>query len=112
MTKEQMVEKTKVIVNAPSCFAGLKEAGNNWMNAIGKSDENEKFDKYIDVLKDCVTPIDGCIAFSESDMCKGMFGEEGAKAMHDQSVKAKESGVKYCICDACTLGGEILDSLK
>lgn len=112
MTKEQIIENTKKIVAARSCYASLKEAGNNWLDAVGKSDENEKFDKYIAELKECVTPIDGCIAFSESDMCKNMFGEEGAKAMHDNSVKAKENGAKYCICDACTLGGEILDSIK
>ena len=112
MNREQIVEKTKKIISAPSCYAGLKDAANAWMEAIGKADENEKFDKYVEALKDCVTPIDGCIAFSESDICKNMFGEEGAKAMYDKSVKAKENGVKYCICDACTLGGEILDSLK
>ena len=112
MTKEQILENTKKIVTAPSCWAGLKDAGNAWMDSIGKADENAKFDAYIAMLKECVTPIDGCIAFSTSDVCKNMFGEEGAKAMHDNSVKAKESGAKYCICDACTLGGEILDSLN
>ena len=112
MNKDQILEKTKKIVEAKSCYADLKTAATAWMDSIGKADENEKFDKYIEMLKACVTPIDGCIAFSETDMAKQIFGEEGAKAVHDNSIKAKENGAKYCICDACTAGGEILDSLK
>ena len=112
MTKEQMLEKTKIIVNAPSCYAELKTAGNDWINSIGKNDENEKYDKYIAMLKDCVSSIDDCLAFSETDMCKQIYGEEGAKQLHENSIKSKEAGVKYCLCDACKNGGEILDSLK
>lgn len=112
MTKDQILEKTKAIVNAPSCYATLKEAGNEWMNAIGKVDENEKFDKYVAQLKDCVSSIDACLAFSETDFCKQIYGEEGAKELHENSLKSKAAGVKYCLCPACTNGGEILDSLK
>ena len=86
MTKDQILEKTKAIVNAPSCYATLKEAGNEWMNAIGKADENEKFDKYVAQLKDCVSSIDDCLAFSETDFCKQIYGEEGAKELHENSI--------------------------
>lgn len=112
MTKEQILENTKKIVAAQSCYPGLKDVANAWMDSIGKSDENEKFDAYIAALKECVSSIDACIAFSETDFCKQIYGEEGAKNLHENSLKSKDAGVKYCLCDACTAGGEILDSLQ
>ena len=46
-------------------------------------------------------PVDGLIAFAESDMGAQIFGAETAKnvAAHGRDLKA--SGAKYCDCEAC-----------
>ena len=39
-----------------------------------------------------------------------IFGAEQAKMMTKIAKEKKAAGGKYCICPACTAGGEILDS--
>lgn len=42
MTKENLIEKAKAMISAPSCCAKLKEVGKAWIDSVGKSDEKEK----------------------------------------------------------------------
>ncbi len=110
MNKELVLEKTKELIAAPSCYGELKELANNWINAIGKADENEKFDKYIEYLKGSVSPIDACISFLESDMGKQIYGdksEETIKYAKDQKAKGEDT----CICGACQAGKVILQNI-
>ena len=53
-------------------------------------------------------PIDGLIAFAESDMGAKIFGAEMAKnvAAHGKEIKA--AGAKYCDCPACAACEAIL----
>jgi hypothetical protein len=50
------------------------------------------------------------IPFFESEAAVKIFGEEQAKMMTKIAKEKKAAGGKYCICPACTAGGEILDS--
>ena len=64
--------------------------------------------KYITELEADIMPIDGLIAFANSEMGVKVFGEEMAKNVlaHAQDIKAK--GAKYCDCPACKAVADIL----
>lgn len=111
MKKEALIEKVKTIIAAPSCCPEAKAACQAYLDAAGTDGEKAAQDRMIAELKEDVTSIDGLIALTGSDMGKQFFGEARAKMMNEAAVKAKETGVKYCICDACTAGGAILDAL-
>ena len=103
MTKETLAfvtEKTKELTAAHSCCAELKESANNWLAEATKA--------YVAELEADIMPIDGLIAFAESDMGAKIFGAEMAKnvAAHGKEIKA--AGAKYCDCPACAACEAIL----
>ena len=55
---DAMIEKVKALVNAPSCCAEAKEAGNNWLEAVNteKRDEAADFFQHIAAEK-----VGGCL---------------------------------------------------
>ena len=107
MDKNLIIEKTKELVAAQSCYGELKDLANNWLNSIGSSDENEKFDKYIEYLKGSVSSIDDCINFLKSDFGKQIYGDYRDTALK-QAEDVKASGGKVCTCPACQAGNVIL----
>ena len=110
MSKEEVIKKVHELIAAPSCCAEAKEAGNNFIKALGTQGEHDAAQALINELSEDVTSVDGLIAFAESDNGKAFFGEEKAKNLADAAHKAKDAGSKYCICAACTAGGAILDN--
>lgn len=111
MTKETLAfvtEKTKELTAAHSCCAELKEAANNWLAAAGTDKEAEATKAYVAELEADIMPIDGLIAFAESDMGAKVFGADMAKnvAAHGKDIKA--AGAKYCDCPACAACEAIL----
>ena len=107
MRKGDMIEIAKKMIAAPSCYSGLKEAGQNWIDSIGKADEKEKARKLIEEIEGDITEIDDLVAFAHSEQAKGYFGAnyEGF-VKHADELKA--SGAKFCDCAACLNGLEIL----
>ena len=59
-------------------------------------------------LEEDIIPVDGLIAFANSEMGARVFGADGAKgvAAHGEEIKAK--GAKYCDCPACAACEAIL----
>ncbi len=111
MTKAEIIEKVKEVITAPSCCPEAKAACQAYLDAVGTDGEKAAQDAMIAELKEDVTSIEGFVAFSASETGKKIFGEAQAKAMNEAAVKAQAAGVKYCICQACTAGGAILDAL-
>lgn len=110
MDKKIVIEKTKELVAAQSCYQELKDLANAWLNSIDKADETEKFNKYIEYLKGSVSSIDVCIGFLNSDFGKQIYGDkitEVLKAAED----AKAAGEDVCICGACQAGKAILKAI-
>lgn len=108
MKKEELVETVKKTITANSCCKELKDAGEAWLNAddstravLGKALLKE--------LREDVCHIDDLISMTTTEKAVEMFGKEGCDKMHDAAISAKEKGVRYCLCDACTNGGKILD---
>lgn len=110
MNKDLVIEKTKEIVSAPSCYPELKDFANAWLASVGKDDEKEKFDKYIEYLKGSVSPIDACISFLESDMGKQIYGDKAEETIKYAKDK-KAAGEDTCICPACQAGKVILKNI-
>lgn len=80
------------------------------MAAVGTAQEAAAAKALKAQLDDCVTDIDGFIAFAGSPTGeKVLGGHEAAQGALAAAQKAKAAGTKYCICDACTNGGILLD---
>ena len=60
-------------------------------------------------LKADVNSIDEVIPFFESEEGEKVLGKDTAAHLAATAKEAKEKGVKYCICPACTAGGWLLD---
>ena len=105
---DYVVEKTHELMNAPSCSKEAKQAAQNWLDAIGTDNQLAETKKYIAELEADIMPIDGLIAFANSEMGVKVFGEEMEKNVlaHAQDIKAK--GAKYCDCPACKAVADIL----
>ena len=90
-TLEYVVTKAKELIAAPSCSAEAKEAAQAWIAAVGTDKQAEETKKFIAEMEEDIIPIDGLIAFAESDAGAKVFGgAEKAKgvAEHGREIKA------------------------
>lgn len=94
-------ELTADLLAAPSACKEIKEAAQNYLDAVGKEGEAEAAKAYVAELEADIMPIDGLIAFAESDMGAKVFGADGAKNVLIHAKERKEAGEKYCDCPAC-----------
>ena len=110
MTKNELLDYAKKTAAAPSCYAGLKTVIADWEKAVGTAGEHAAAEKMIAGLKECVGSIDSFIALAKSPKGAEILGGKEAAAGAAQAAEAaKAKGTKYCICDACTNGGVLLD---
>ena len=94
-------ELTADLLAAPSACKEIKEAAQNYLDAVGKEGEAEAAKAYVVELEADIMPIDGLIAFAESDMGAKVFGADGVKNVLIHAKERKEAGEKYCDCPAC-----------
>ena len=105
-----VVEKTNDLINAASCSQEAKDAANAWLAAVGTDKEAEATKAYIAELEEDIMPVDGLIAFAESEMGAKVFGgEDAAKGVAAHGREIKAAGGKYCDCPACAAVEAILD---
>lgn len=107
--QDYVAQKVKELIEAPSCCAEAKAAGNAWLAAIGTDKEAEATKNLITKLELDLVPIDGLIAFASSPAGAQVFGEEKAKEVEAHAKEIKEAGAKYCDCPACTAVAAILE---
>ena len=94
-------ELTADLLAAPSACKEIKEAAQKYLDAVGKEGEAEAAKAYVAELEADIMPIDGLIAFAESDMGAKVFGADGVKNVLIHAKERKEAGEKYCDCPAC-----------
>lgn len=94
-------ELTADLLAAPSACKEIKEAAQNYLDAVGKEGEAEAAKAYVAELEADIMPIDGLISFAESDMGAKVFGADGARNILIHAKERKEAGEKYCDCPAC-----------
>ena len=63
---------------------------------------------YIAELEADIMPVDGLIAFAESEGGAQVFGPEKSREVADHGKKIKAAGAKYCDCPACAAAEAIL----
>lgn len=103
-------EKTKDLMEAPSCSNEAKEAAQAWLDAAGTEKEAEETKRYIAELEEDIVTVDGLIAFANSEAGAKVFGgEEAAKAVAAHGEEIKKAGAKYCDCPACAAVEAILE---
>lgn len=102
-----VAEKTKELIDAPTCSQEAREAAKAWLDAVGTDKEQEETKKYIAELEEDIVTVDGLIAFAESEAGAGVFGEKAPEvAAHGREIKT--AGAKYCDCPACAAVEAIL----
>ena len=101
--------KTQDLLAAPSACQEVKAAATAWLAAVGTEKEAEETAKYIAELETDIMPIDGLIAFGQTELALSIFGAEGVKALQAHAQELKASGAKYCDCPACAACKAILD---
>lgn len=111
-TLEFVSAKTKELMAAPSVYAGLKESAQAWLASVGTPNEAAVTKTYVSDLKECITSIDGLIAFAESAHGAQILGEDGAKKMAAHAKEIKAAGAKYCDCPACSAAVAIVEKLQ
>lgn len=94
-------ELTADLLAAPSACKEIKDAAQNYLDAVGKDAEAEAAKAYVAELEADIMPIDGLISFAESDMGAKVFGADGAKNILNHAKERKAAGAKYCDCAAC-----------
>ena len=102
-------ELTNDLLAAPSACAEVKEAAQNYLDSIGKENEAPAAKAFVTELEEDIMPLDGLIAFAESDMGAKVFGEEGAKNILIHAKDRKAAGEKYCDCPACAACEALLE---
>lgn len=102
-------EQTAALIAAPSCSAEAKAAAEKWLAAVGTAEEAEATKAYVDELEADIMPIDGLIAFADSDAGVGVFGAELAKNILAHAEEIKAAGAEYCDCPACAACKAILE---
>lgn len=108
--QEYVIEKTKELMEAKSCSKEAKDAAQKWLDAVGTEKETEETARYIAELEADIMPVDGLIAFAESEMGAKVFGSaEAAKGVADHGREIKAAGGKYCDCPACAAAEAILN---
>ncbi len=108
-TKDYVNKKVNELISAHSCCAEAKEAGKNWLKAVGTEKEADMTKRLIEELEADIMPIDQLIAFTASEAGAALFGAEMAKNIHDHGQEIKAAGAKYCDCPACAAAAAILE---
>ena len=106
---DSVVEKTKQLIEAPTCSNEAKAAAQAWLDAVGTTGEAAETEKYIAELEADIMPIDSLINFAQSDMGAKVFGAEKATEVAAHAKVIKAAGAKYCDCPACAACEAILE---
>ena len=104
-----VMEKTRELMNAPSCSREAREAAQNWLDVVGTPALKAQTQKYLAELETDIVPIDQLIHFAESLEGKEYFGEDTAARIESHAREIKAAGAKYCDCPACQAAVAILE---
>ncbi|MCI6095279.1 MAG: pyruvate:ferredoxin (flavodoxin) oxidoreductase [Clostridiales bacterium] len=92
--RDSLIEKTKALIAVEWTNADLKAAAQKYLDTVNDLEANAEATKaYVAALEENVTTVDELAANEKF-------------AAHAAELKAK--GEKYCDCDACALGADIL----
>lgn len=105
---EEIMEKTRALINAPTCSGETKAAAQRWLDAVGTDRQQAETAAYIAELEADIMPIDNLIGFAGSEAGKSYFGADTAAGIVAHAKEIKAAGANYCDCPACAIVAEIL----
>ena len=103
-------ELAQAVLDAPSACPELKDAAQNYIDAIGTDKEPEACKILVAEAEEDICTIDNTIDFFSTDMAKQIFGEEGAAQKLAHAREAKANGAIYCDCPGCTAALNIINN--
>lgn len=106
--RDQLTQLVNQLLQAFSCCAEAKAAGQAWLDAAGTAGEQAATQALMAELEEDIMPIDQVIAFAGSPAGAQVFGAEQAKAMEAHAKEIQAAGAKYCDCPACAASEKIL----
>ncbi len=105
---QEIAEKTRELINAPTCSSETKAAAQSWLAAVGTDAESAETEKFIQELEEDIMPIDSLIGFAQSAKGIEYFGADQAANIAAHAKAIQEAGEPYCDCPACTVAAAIL----
>ena len=105
---DDMIEKVNTLMQANTCCAEAKSAAQNWLNAVGTSQEAEVTARLLSELEEDIVTVDQLLALAQSEQGKQYFGAEVAAGIANHAKELKQQGVPYCDCPACSAVEAIL----
>lgn len=102
-------EKTKELIQAPTCSAEARKVAEQWLASVGTEREAEETKVYLAELEEDIVTVDGLIAFAESEAGAEVFGADHAKEVAAHARELKAAGAVYCDCPACAAVEAILE---
>ena len=110
MEKNELIRTVEAMIAAPSCCAELRNAGRQWLAAVGSAGEEAALSALLAEIREDVCTLEQTIPFFESELGAQIFGAEKAKAMAVHARELKAAGAKWCDCSACAAGVKILEA--
>ena len=110
MTKAEIAEKVKDLIEAPSCYAKLKTLAEDWLKAQGTAEEKAMSSKLVAELEEDVQTAEDSLGFFASETGRKIVGADFAAQMETHFKELVDAGVKWCDCPACAAGRAILDN--
>ena len=89
-------ELTGDLLAAPSACKEIKDAAQNYLDAVGTEKEADAAKAYVAEMEADIMPIEGLISFGAK-----VFGADGVKNVLLHAKERKAAGEKYCDCPAC-----------
>jgi hypothetical protein len=106
--RDDIVEKTRSLIETETCSAEAKQAAQRWLDAAGTDAEKAETQAYLAELEEDIMPIDGLIGFAKSEQGAAVFGTQAAANIAAHAEQIKAAGARYCDCPACALVEQIL----
>ena len=106
--RDRLADLTKQLIAVPHAYQGLKDAAQKWLDTMEDGKANaEATTEYVKLLEESIMPVDAVVAFTSSPDAAKVFGDQLPK-FQAHAKELKDSGAKFCDCDACKLVAEIL----
>lgn len=106
---QSVVEKTRALMEAPTCSGEAKEAAQRFLQSVGTEAQQDETARFLAELEEDIMPIDTLIGFAQSEKGSQYFGAEAAAGIAAHAKEIKAAGAKYCDCPACLAAAAILE---
>lgn len=102
-------ERVNIMLESSHTYKDLKACCQAWLDAEGTDKEPEALKALLAEAEADVMDLDHVIQIVTSEGGKRYFGEAVAKAYHEEAVRRKNNGERWCFCEACVAARELTE---